>query len=223
MLAMSSPNLPRASQLGASALLFEACEALGDAAQERVWTVAEEARAWVGVRETVPGMNNLMILFDPLVAPSQDLIERVNQAWLAPARGARAGKTVEVQVVYGGEFGPDLAEVAMHAGLDVKTVVKLHSQRLYTVYCLGAHPGFAYLAGLDPKLHTPRRAEPRVKVPAGSVGIGGAQTGAIAQSSPSGWQLIGKTEQTFFDAAKSPPALLVPGDRVQFRAVRIVS
>lgn len=219
--ATATPHLPKASHLGAGALLFEAREVFGDAAQQRVWAVAEDAQAWVGVRETVPGMNNLMIVFDPLAVPPQTLIERVNQAWVNPGRDAREGKTVELPVVYGGRFGPDLAEVAARARLDVETVVHLHAQTLYAVYFLGAHPGFAYLAGLDPRLHTPRRVEPRLKVPAGSVAIGGAQTGAIAQTSPSGWQLIGMTEQTFFDAAKSPPTLLMPGDRVRFRALRI--
>lgn len=221
MVATRAPHLPRASHLGAGALLFEAREALGDDAQQRVWAVADDAQAWAGVRETVPGMNNLMIVFDPLAVQPQKLIEKVNKAWLHPGRGAREGKTVELPVVYGGAFGPDLAEVAAHAGLDVETVVELHSRALYAVYFLGAHPGFAYLAGLDPRLHTPRRAEPRLKVPAGSVAIGGAQTGTIAQASPSGWQLIGMTEQTFFDAAKTPPAMLAPGDRVRFRAIRI--
>jgi KipI family sensor histidine kinase inhibitor len=221
MATLTSHPLPRVSHLGAGAMLFEASEAFADEAQERIWAVSDSARQWVGVHETVPGMNNLMIVFDAFVLCTESLLEQVSLAWRAPLPASRAGKTVELPVVYGGEFGPDLAEVAVRTGLSVEEVVSLHSEAQYVVYFLGAHPGFAYLAGLDPRLHTPRRAEPRLKVPAGSVAIGGAQTGAIAQTSPSGWRLIGKTEQVFFDAASASPALLVPGDRVRFRAERI--
>lgn len=224
---MTEASLPipalQVSHLGTGALLFAPNEALSLSIQERIWTVAGEAERWPGVCEVVPGMNNLLVVFDPLALPPQAVIDRVNQAWLQPARAARKAKTVELPVVYGGEFGPDLAEVAAHAGMEVREVVKLHAEASYTVYFLGAHPGFAYLAGLDPKLHTPRRAQPRLKVAAGTVAIGGAQTGAIAQTSPSGWQLIGMTEPRFFDPERSPPALLAPGDRVRFRVERIES
>jgi 5-oxoprolinase (ATP-hydrolysing) subunit B len=217
----SSTDLPRVSSLGCTSLLFEDQGAFGAAAQESVWRVDELAQTWPGVRETVPGMNNLMVVFDPLVCTRQHLIDQVNAAWQAEGRSTRGGRLVELAVVYGGAGGPDLHEVAAHAGLDVDSVVELHSQATYTVYFLGAHPGFAYLAGLDARLHTPRRADPRVQVPAGTVAIGGQQTGAIAQTSPSGWQLIGRTEQSFFDPAATPPALLAPGDQVRFRAIRI--
>ncbi|WP_375509181.1 allophanate hydrolase subunit 1 [uncultured Caballeronia sp.] len=92
---------------------------------------------------------------------------------------------------------------------------------MYRVYFLGAHAGFGYLGGLDPRLHVPRLEQPRVSVPAGSVAIGGVQTGVIAQTSPSGWNLIGSTDVTFFNVGATPPALLAPGDRVRFHVSRV--
>lgn len=218
---MKDPTLPRASFLGTSAMLFEAEAALGLDVQERVWAVAKAAEAWPGVQEAVPGMNNLMVVFDPFALTSAALEQQVHAAWFhAPAVEGQT-KTVELPVVYGGEHGPDLAAIAERTGLEVATVVRLHSEATYAVFFLGAHPGFAYLAGLDPRLHTPRRAEPRLHIRAGTVAIGGAQAGVVAQTSPSGWQLIGHCEQSFFDAHRTPPTLLCPGDTVVFRATRI--
>ena len=120
---------------------------------------------------------------------------------------------------YGGEHGPDLQVVADHAGLSVEEVVRRHAGAEYVVFFIGFQPGFAYLGGLDPTLHTPRRDAPRLEVPAGSVAIGGAQTGIYPAASPGGWQLIGRTASTLFDPARNPPALLQPGDRVRFTIV----
>ena len=214
---------PRSSMLGCGAMLFEAREALGDAAQQRVWRVAVAAPAWPGVREVVPGMNNLMIVFDPAVLAPGELRLQVEREWQDESSVERPARVVELPVVYGGAAGPDLPVVAEHAGLSIEDVVRLHAEALYTVYFLGAHPGFAYLGGLPRRLHTPRRAEPRLHVAAGTVAIGGAQTGAIAQSGPSGWQLIGRTETVFFDPSGSPPTLLAPGDRVRFRSLGMAS
>jgi KipI family sensor histidine kinase inhibitor len=216
-----TPAAPRVSALGCATLLFESEGEFGNSAQERVWYVGELAQAWDGVQEAVPGMNNLMIVFDPAMVTRDVLIDKVRTAWRDDRAMVRSGKLVELPVVYGGAAGPDLETVAAHAGLSLDDVVRIHSQALYTVYFLGAHPGFGYLAGLDSRLHTPRRSEPRLQVPAGTVAIGGQQTGAIAQTSPSGWQLIGRTERTFFDPSASPPALLAPGDRVRFQVVGI--
>jgi len=218
---MRTDRLPRVSPLGCSALLFEAQEDFGDAAQQRVWHVAEMAKTWPGVCETVPGMNNLMVVFDPDATSAQMLVREVHTAWQSEPRPTTGAKLVELPVIYGGAGGPDLAALADHAGLDVDAVVRLHSEALYTVYFLGAHPGFAYLAGLDPQLHAPRRSEPRLQVAAGTVAIGGMQAGVIAQTTPSGWQLIGRTEQSFFDPAAEPPSLLAAGDSVRFRPIGI--
>lgn len=130
------------------------------------------------------------------------------------ARGA-----IDIPVCYEGECAPDLGEVADHAGLTIEAAVARHAAGAYTVAMLGFAPGFPYLLGLDPALHTPRRAEPRTRVPAGSVAIGGAQTGIYPRALPGGWSLIGRTPVTLFDPHRAPPCLLAPGDRVHFRPV----
>lgn len=171
--------------------------------------------------EVMPGMNNLMLVFDPLFVTAEEIKADVLECWSHCEWDTAAGKTLEVAVVYGGENGMDLEHVARHAGLSVDEVVRLHTSAIYTVYFLGAYPGFGYLDGLHPKLITPRRQEPRLQVPAGSVGIGGAQAGVIPSIFPSGWQIIGNARDVFFDVTKSPPALLAPGDKIKFLAERI--
>ena len=124
-----------------------------------------------------------------------------------------------VPVCYGGEFGPDLDDLARYARLSVDEVIARHCAPDYRVAMLGFAPGFPYLLGLDPALHAPRRATPRVRVPAGSVAIGGAQTGIYPSELPGGWLLIGRTPLTLFDPAREAPALLAPGQRLRFRAI----
>jgi KipI family sensor histidine kinase inhibitor len=128
-------------------------------------------------------------------------------------------RLVEIPVCYGGDFGPDLDALADHARLGAEEVVERHAGAMYTVAMLGFAPGFPYLFGLDPALHMPRRASPRTRVPAGSVAIGGAQTGIYPSELPGGWQLIGRTPLVLFDADRDPPSLLMPGDRVRFVAI----
>jgi inhibitor of KinA len=130
--------------------------------------------------------------------------------------GDQKERQVEIPVSYGGACGPDLEEVANHCGLSCDDVVALHLQTTYTVQAVGFTPGFPYLGGLSPRLHTPRKRTPRVSVPAGSVGIGGGQTGIYPLTSPGGWQLIGRTPRKLFDHGKPWPALLRVGDRVRF-------
>ncbi|ADU98769.1 allophanate hydrolase [Alicycliphilus denitrificans] len=218
-IAQAAPRLA-VSALGTDALLFESLAPLSHEAQERILMVADQASQWRGVEEAVPGMNNLMLIFDSTQVSSAEMQSRVQQAWLSPVHVRRKAREFELPVVYGGERGLDLEHVAAHNGISVADVIELHSSAIYTVYFLGAHPGFAYLGGLDARLHTPRRAQPRLKVPAGSVSIGGAQAGVQAQTLPSGWNLIGHTDRRFFDPASATPALLAPGDIVRFRAVK---
>jgi KipI family sensor histidine kinase inhibitor len=147
-------------------------------------------------------------------------------AAIAQALGARVsatadvvvapGRLVEIPVRYGGADGPDLGEVAAHAGLTESQVVVLHASVEYDVYMVGFSPGFPYLAGLPERLAMPRRATPRVRVPAGSVAIGGLQTGVYPLASPGGWRLIGRTPLPLFDPRREPPVLLSLGDRVRF-------
>ncbi|RKP49376.1 5-oxoprolinase subunit PxpB [Trinickia fusca] len=207
---------PRIYPFGDTALVCEAPPPATLACQERVWAVTDAARKWPHVLEVVPGMNNLTIVFDPLAADAQALAAELALAWERAADAQMAAREVEIPVRYGGEYGPDLGAVAEHTGLSIDEVVKRHAGAEYIVFFLGFQPGFAYLGGLDASLHTPRRAVPRLEVPAGTVGIGGVQTGIYPAASPGGWQLIGRTALSLFDPAGTPPTLLQPGDRVRF-------
>jgi inhibitor of KinA len=155
-----------------------------------------------------------------------DCMKKVEDRWpdlvranLEKSESAEPVRTVEIPVCYGGEFGPDIDEVARHGGVTAEEVAALHSGVMYDVHAIGFTPGFPYLAGLVDKLHTPRRGTPRLSVPAGSVGIGGRQTGIYPLSSPGGWQLIGRTPRPLFDVRQESPALLRVGDRVKFKRI----
>ncbi|NKJ48759.1 allophanate hydrolase, partial [Burkholderia sp. SG-MS1] len=166
---------PRIFPLGDAALVCEAAPPATLECQRRVWAAAALARDWPHVLEVVPGMNNLTLLFDPLEADRDALGEQLLAAWDAAGKTPEPGREVQIPVQYGGEFGPDLQAVADHTGLTVREVVQRHADGEYVVFFLGFQPGFAYMGGLDAALHTPRRASPRLEVPAGSVGIGGEQ------------------------------------------------
>lgn len=187
--------------------------------QQRLWQLAAALAQEPGITGLTPGMNNLTVAFDPLRADVDTLVAALQARWARPLRPRPPGRLVEIPVRYGGAAGPDLADVAMHCGMAPDEVVRRHTAAEYVVYFIGFQPGFAYLGGLDEALHTPRRAEPRVAVPAGSVGIGGAQTGIYPLATPGGWQLIGHTALPLFDPQADPPTLLSPGDRVRFVAL----
>ena len=179
---------PVIQALGEAALMLNTRSQATLKCQQRIWALAAEAALWPHVLDVVPGMNNLTLLFDPLTADADALATQLQTAWNAGSAVQKAGRLVEIPVTYGGEFGPDLHVVAAHSGLSAAEVVRRHSTAEYLVYFLGFQPGFAYLGGLDPQLATPRRSEPRLSVPAGSVAIGGAQTvgstASVAVSAP---------------------------------------
>jgi len=170
-----------------------------------------------GILNLHPAYASVLIDFDPHRL-SHDAVEAlVRQRMAAPeARATRDTRTIEIPVCYGGTFGPDLEDVARHAGLTAARVVELHAAAQYLVYFLGFSPGFPYLGGLPPELATPRLAAPRKVVPAGSVAIGGSQTGVYSVDSPGGWRIIGRTALRLFDAAADPPARFRIGDTVRF-------
>jgi inhibitor of KinA len=173
-----------------------------------------------GILNLHPAYASVLVEFDPRVVESAAIEALIHQKMAAEAdpRSAEAPRTVEIPVRYGGEFGPDLDDVARHTGLSTERVVELHSSADYLVYFLGFAPGFAYLGGLPPELTTPRISAPRKQVPAGSVGIGGNQTGVYPIVSPGGWRLIGRTSVKLFDPAAAEPVLLRMGDRLRFVA-----
>ncbi|HGO5856104.1 TPA: 5-oxoprolinase subunit PxpB [Mannheimia haemolytica] len=191
------------------------------AKQQQIWRVAEQARALEGVLEVVVGMNNFT-LFHAIGTDSTRLIQRVQQLWENDqAQAAQSPRLIEIPVHYGGEFGEDLFEVAQFHNTTPEEIIRRHTEPTYTVFMIGFQPGFPYLNGLPQNLHTPRRNVPRTKVPAGSVGIGGSQTGIYPFTSPGGWQLLGRTELPLFDIQHNPPTLLTAGDNVRFVAESI--
>lgn len=159
--------------------------------------------------DVVQGHRTVLAVWEAV--PGTDLVALAAEA-LAVAGTAVPGTAVEISVAYD---GPDLAAVAAHAGFSPEEVVTRHTAADYLVAFVGFAPGFAYLVGGDERLAVPRRAEPRVRVAAGSVGIAGPYTGIYPRESPGGWQLLGRTETVMFDPKRDPPACLAPGDRVR--------
>jgi len=176
-----------------------------------------------GVVETVPTFRSLMVHYDPLVTSRAEL-DRAIAGRLDRQTSPRGAATLwRVPVCYEGEFAPDLAEVAHRTGLAPSDVVALHSAVRYHVYMLGFLPGFPYMGDLPPQLALPRRADPRLRVPAGSVSIATTLTAIYPYESPGGWHLIGVTPIRLFDPARPRPALLAPGDIVQFEPIDLAS
>ncbi|OCR25177.1 allophanate hydrolase [Pseudomonas syringae] len=213
---------PTISLLGTTALLFEAPGSLDLAPQQRLWAMARVTVQWPEIRESVPGMNNLMLTFTRAPRELGALTRRLLETWEACEPLPLEGRIIELPVTYGGEHGPHMNDVIAHTGLDIETIAHLHSEPLYPVYALGSHPGYCYLGGMNARIATPRRQVPVISIGAGSVSIGGVQTGVSASAGPSGWNTIGRTEMVFFDPEQSPPALLQPGDLLRFRIERII-
>jgi len=186
--------------------------------------VARLTRCLLGVRGILnlhPAYTSVLVDFDPRLR-SHAQVEALVRASLAchPDEAPAEPRRVEIPVRYGGEFGPDLADVARHTGIAQERVVELHAAAEYLVDFVGFATCFPYLGGLPPTLATPRLAAPRKHVPAGSVAIGGAQAGIYPLASPGGWRLIGRTHLKLFDPSASPPPLLRMSDRVRFVPVR---
>ena len=204
---------------GDSAVTAEFDERIDSGVNAHVIAVAEaaEAAAMAGVRDIVPAYRSLTVYFDPV----KTSIEAVSKEL---ERAARKTETrpegplhiLRIPICYGGAFGPDLGDVASFAGIDESEVIALHSTALYRVFMLGFVPGFAYLASVDSRIAVPRRGTPRVRVPAGSLGIAGVQTGIYPLDTPGGWQIVGRTSVRPFDPTRREPFLFKPGDAVQF-------
>ena len=170
-----------------------------------------------GILNLHPAYASVLIDFDPRRRSHQAMEALVRERMAAsPDAVGEEPRTVEVPVSYGGACGPDLESVALDTGLTQARVVELHASARYLVYFLGFSPGFPYLGGLPAELAAPRLAAPRKRVPAGSVAIGGSQTGIYPMESPGGWRIIGRTEMRLFDPKADPPALLRMGDYVRF-------
>ena len=212
------------SPLGDSAVVVALGDGADGLAMPRVRalaaTLARETPA--GVVDIVPAFASVTVFYDAVQAGGYARLCAAIEACIKRAEAAvvpHDPRLVEIPVCYGGAFGPDLDEVATRAGLSADAVIALHTGAVLLVQAVGFAPGFGYLTGLPEKIHTPRRATPRTSVPAGTVGIGGEQTGVYPLATPGGWNLIGRTPQAMFDAARAEPALLRVGDRVKFRAI----
>jgi KipI family sensor histidine kinase inhibitor len=219
---------PRIEPLGDTALLIHLGDQLDADQNARAIAIAATLHAarLPGVDDVAPAYASVCVHYDPLAwtvgadLPYAALAARITALLRAAAAPLAVSiGTLEIPICYGGEYGPDLAMLAAHAGLREDEVIARHCAGDYRVAMLGFAPGFAYLLGLDPALAMPRRANPRVRVPAGSVGIGGTQTGIYSRATPGGWNLIGRTPLALFDPARSPPALLVPGQSLRFRPI----
>ena len=185
--------------------------ALGRAVRERCGDM---------VHDVVVGYCSVTVYFDPLTLDPAWLESEVRRtAEELPPASVTDGALIDVPVCYGGELGPDLADVAVAAGCSEAEVIALHSGRSYRVYVVGFVPGFPYMAEVDPRIALPRRASPRTKVPPGSVAIAAGQTGIYPAETPGGWHLIGRTRVRPYDPSRATPFLFKPGDRVRFRPV----
>ncbi|MBL6712432.1 MAG: 5-oxoprolinase subunit PxpB [Pirellulales bacterium] len=208
--------------LGDSALAIPIPGPVGTAATTAlVRAVADEvnAAALPGVVDVIPSPDRVTVCYDATALDRLDQLEASLRelAGLRHQASITAKPTVHtIEVSYGGAAGPDLEDVCKHCGLSREALIQRHTASDYLVTAVGFTPGFAYLGGLDPRLAVPRRATPRTEVPAGSVGLGGAQTGVYPCASPGGWQIIGHTDARFFDPTSSQPALCAVGDRVRF-------
>lgn len=182
--------------------------------------LAAQLRKADGWLDVVPGVDSVVVRFDAFAtsaADAQQAIDAILEEGVEPIK--RSAEFVEIPVVYGGAYGPDLDDLSAATGLSPDEIVRLHTGREYRVEMVGFTPGFAFIGRLDERLRVPRRKEPRQHVPAGSVGVADERTGLYAMASPGGWTLIGRTSYSLFDPNAEQPFALAPGMRVRFRAV----
>lgn len=168
------------------------------------------------ITEVVPTYRSATVHYRPEVFSYEELNQLLAPLAQGSAEEAEELPVVEIPVCYGGEYGPDLLEVAQHCSLTPEEVIARHTAPTYRIYMLGFTPGFPYLGGMDPSIAAPRRKEPRIQIPAGSVGIAGEQTGVYPIVSPGGWQLIGRTPLRLFDPQREQPILLSAGAGIRF-------
>lgn len=210
---------PRIVPLGDSAVLVQLGVEIDLMVNQRVHTLANliTASAINGIVETVPAYATLLVHYDSLIL-SFTQIKNILREKVAQIQENEAHKSrlVEVPVQYGGKLGPDLESVASQLGLRVEDVIRIHSEKIYTVYMMGFTPGYPYMGKLEDALIMPRLEMPRTRVPAGTVAIAGSQTGIYSIESPGGWNLIGWTPLKLFDSESDTPFLFAPGDEVKF-------
>jgi len=204
---------------GDRALVIE----FGDSIEEQVnskirsLTLAIERECIIGIIEMIPTYRSLMVIYEPMLIELDQLIDKAKsiQIKMDEMKLPKA-KVIEIPTLYGGEYGPDIEFVAQHNKISAEEVIKIHTSIEYLIYMIGFTPGFPYLGGMNDKISAPRLQNPRTKIPAGSVGIAGAQTGIYPIESPGGWQLIGRTPVSLYDPYRKEPVLLNAGDYIKF-------
>ena len=186
----------------------------------RAFKIAVEKEGIEGIVETVPTYRSLLVVYKPEVIRFKELTKKFD-AIMDSMSGIQIPPptVIEIPVLYGGEMGPDLENVASHNGKTPEEVIKIHTSEEYLIYMLGFIAGFPYLGGMSKEIATPRLKSPRVKIEGGSVGIAGEQTGIYPVASPGGWQLIGRTPLKLYDADREKPVLLEAGQYIKFRSV----
>ncbi|MDW7685279.1 MAG: 5-oxoprolinase subunit PxpB [Bacillota bacterium] len=204
---------------GDCALIMEFGNEINPQINSRIRQVADllEQAPIAGILGWIPTYRSILIKYNPFVISNHQLIDQLSG--LEDIKDIKALSTpfvMEIPVVYGGAFGPDLAYVADHNNLSETEVIQIHSERNYLIYMMGFTPGFPYLGGMSERIATPRLISPREKITGGSVGIAGSQTGIYPIDSPGGWQLIGKTPIKLFEPEKEEPFLLKAGDYLRF-------
>lgn len=212
---------PRLLPLGDSALLIQLGDEIDPALNRQVHAFERRLRAdrLPGVIESVPAYASILVHYDPLQLNLRQVSEwAATEAEVAETETASNPRTIEVPVRYGGADGPDLDSIAKRHGISVDEVIRIHTSRDYIVYMMGFTPGFPYMGRLDEAIATPRLETPRTLVPAGSVGIAGAQTGIYPIDSPGGWRILGRTSLRLLDPDAEQPFLFSPGDTVRFVA-----
>ncbi|HVP26784.1 MAG TPA: 5-oxoprolinase subunit PxpB [Candidatus Bathyarchaeia archaeon] len=208
---------------GDNALLVEFSDTISLEANLKVTALSEAiTRASIRIEELVPTYRSLLVRYDPLKTTYEQLVFQIKDLEKTLDKSSPETKKqqkVVIPVVYGGEYGPDLAYVAKHHGLTERQVVKLHSFKEYRVYMIGFVAGFPYLGEVVDEIATPRLETPRLKVPVGSVGIAEKQTGIYPCEAPGGWRIIGRTPLVLFSPMQQPPTMLKAGDIVSFKPI----
>ncbi|MDR1940266.1 MAG: 5-oxoprolinase subunit PxpB [Clostridiales bacterium] len=204
---------------GDTALVMQFGNEISEALNGRVKEVKDalQARPIDGITEVVPTFRSLLIYYKPEVISFDRLVERLGGiSAVGGAVSKKSKKIVHIPVAYGGVYGEDIDGVSEHTGLSIADIISIHSATEYLVYMLGFLPGFPYLGGMDKRLNAPRLKNPRTKIPEGSVGIGGEQTGIYPLASPGGWRLIGRTPVKPYDPSRTQPFLYDAGDYIKF-------
>lgn len=210
---------PKIVPLGDSSTLIQLGDEIDLEVNQHVHALAQliEASSINGVIETVPAYATLLVHYDPLVLSFAQIKDHLRvKISQVEETTSRKPRQVEIPVRYDGEFGIDLENVARHLHLSVEDVIRIHSEKIYTVYMMGFTPGYPYMGKLDDALIMPRLETPRTRVAAGTVAIAGSQTGIYSVDSPGGWRLIGWTPLKLFDPESDSPFLFSPGDEVKF-------